>query len=348
MLFRSGFGLLAMYGVGIAMFGDSHHALIAESTRPQSRGGIMAVVQTVAIMSSIFAAVLMNVVRPEYSPEAMQTLYSLTPFIVLGSAFLGIIGMEKRLTGDALEKSIAEAKAATPPGNPFVSAYKVLKENPQARAFGLFVFVSIFAIFLQDNILEVFGAEVFGMSVSETTQFQPTWGGAVLAGMAIMGLISVVSRITKRRIVIIGAFGTSMGMAIMAYAALTASRELVNPALIFMGFFTGFFNVGALSMMMDMTVEGATGLYIGLWGMAQALGNGAASFSSGALHTGLIETEILTPNVAYFGIFGIEALGMILAATLMFGISVKRFRGTHQAVLDRRATLSAIEAGALS
>jgi len=39
-----------------------------------------------------------------------------------------------------------------------------------------------------------------------------------------------------------------------------------------MGFSTGLYNVGALSLMMDMTVEGATGLYMGMWGMAQAFG----------------------------------------------------------------------------
>ncbi|MEZ4638153.1 MAG: PucC family protein [Caldilineaceae bacterium] len=163
------------------------------------------------------------------------------------------------------------------------------------------------------------------MSVQETTKFQPTWGGGVLVGMMIMGLLSVMLPISKRWIAIVGALGTSAGMMVLAAAALTGHRELVNPALMGMGLFTGFFSVGALSMMMDMTIEGATGLYMGLWGMAQAFGNGTASFGSGALHTGLIESGVLAPNMAYFGIFGVEAVGMLIAAVILLSLSVERF-----------------------
>jgi MFS transporter, BCD family, chlorophyll transporter len=122
----------------------------------------------------------------------------------------------------------------------------------------------------------------------------------------------------------------------------------VLPSLVLMGLFTGFFNVGALSMMMDMTVAGATGLYMGLWGVAQAFGNGAASMGSGALHTGLIETGLLTPAVAYFSIFAVEAVGMAVAAVLVWRLSVTRFRTEHEASLTHADALLAMEAGAVA
>ncbi|MEZ4835552.1 MAG: PucC family protein [Caldilineaceae bacterium] len=300
------------------------------------------------ILSGIMAAVVMNIIRPEYTPEAMQRLYNLTPFIVLGSALLGLVGMEKRLSGDALKAAVAKSRAAAPVGNPIGVAVKTLRDNRQARGFFFFVFISIFAIFLQDNILEVFGAEVFGMSVQETTKFQPTWGGGVLVGMMIMGLLSVMLPISKRWIAIVGALGTSAGMMVLAAAALTGHRELVNPALMGMGLFTGFFNVGALSMMMDMTIEGATGLYMGLWGMAQAFGNGTASFGSGALHTGLIESGVLAPNMAYFGIFGVEAVGMLIAAVILLSLSVERFHNIHDSRFTRKDLERAMEAGVMA
>lgn len=343
-----GFGFFVLFGVAIAVFGDSHHSLIAEVTEARARGGVMAVVMTFTVMSTIFAAVIMNVVMPEYSPESMQTLYNLTPWIVIGSAVLGILGMEKRLTGEELQASIERAQLVAPAGNPIAVAIKVLRENKQAFSFFIFVFLSIFAIFLQDNILEVFGAEVFGMSLEETTKFQPTWGGGVLVGMAIMGVISVSFNVSKRNIAILGAVGTSIGMMVLASAAITGTATMVKPALMGMGFFTGFFNVGALAMMMDMTVDGATGLYMGLWGMAQAFGMGAASIGSGVLHTGLIETGLLGPNGAYFFIFGLEALGMAGAAIILYSISVKRFHGIHQERLTSEDALRALEVGAVA
>ena len=340
-----GFGLLIIYGVAIAFMGDAHHSLIAEVTEPKSRGAVISVVWTFTILSSILSAVVFNIVRPEYSLEAMQRLYNLTPFVVIISILVGTLGIERRLKGEQLEAAMEQSRQAAPDGNAIQAALNILRKNAKAREFFIFVFVAIFSIFLQDNILEVFGAEVFAMPVTETTQFQPMWGGGVLLGMLLMGIASAVFSIKKRTITIVGCAGTAVGMLSLAFAAMNQTVALVFPSLVIMGLFTGFFNVGALSMMMDMTIEGATGLFMGLWGMAQAFGNGAASFSGGALHTGLIESGLLSPNLAYFFIFAIEAAGMTVAAVLMWKISVTNFREAHAASMTNADTLRAMEAG---
>ncbi len=342
----AGFVLFFIYGIGIAFIGDSHHALIAEVTDPRSRGVVISVVWAFTIISAIAAAIIFNIIRQEYSLATMQRLYNLTPFIVIGSILLGTIGLERRLKGVALSEAIEQARKMAPNGNAIQAAIKILQQNAQARAFFLFIFVAIFAIFLQDNILEVFGAEVFGMSVTETTRFQPTWGGGVLLGMLLMGAVSAIFSIKKHTIATIGCYGTALGMALLALAALLQQENIVSPALVMMGLFTGIFNVGALSMMMDMTIEGATGLFMGLWGMAQAFGNGLASFGGGALHTGLIETGFLSPNIAYFVIFGIEAAGMGLAAIVLWRISTSQFQDAHLTKITHSDTLRAMEAGA--
>ena len=339
------FGLFFVYGIAIAFMGDTHHALIAEVTDPRSRGAVISIVWSFTILSTIIAAIIFNIVRQEYSLVAMQRLYNLTPLVVMSSALLGVIGLEKRLKGEALIKVTQQARTVTPEGNAIQAAIKILTENSHARGFFIFVFITIFSIFLQDNILEVFGAEVFNMPVTETTRFQPLWGGGVLIGMLLMGALSALFTIKKRTIAAIGCYGTATGMTLLALAALLHQANFVSPALILMGLFTGFFNVGALSMMMDMTIDGATGLFMGLWGVAQAFGNGLASFSGGGLHTALIETGLLSPNIAYFTIFGIEAMGMVLAAIMLWHISVSRFREVHAENMTRADTLRAMEAG---
>ncbi|MCB8924205.1 MAG: BCD family MFS transporter [Ardenticatenaceae bacterium] len=344
----SGFLLLVVYGIAIAFMGDAHHSLIAEVTEPRARGGVISVVWTFTILSSIISAIVFNIVSPEYSLAAMQRLYNLTPFVVVISILVGTLGIEKRLKGDQLKSALEQSRKAAPEGNAIQAAINILRNNRQARGFFIFVFVAIFSIFLQDNILEVFGAEVFKLSIEETRQFQPMWGGGVLVGMLLMGMASTVFGFSKRTITIVGCVGTAVGMAVLAMAALTRQVGIVFPALVMMGLFTGFFNVGALSMMMDMTVEGATGLFMGLWGMAQAFGNGVASFSGGALHTGLIESGLLGPNVAYGLIYGIEAVGMVVAAVVMWRISVNNFRESHAAAMSASDALRAMEAGAIA
>lgn len=346
--FLIGFILLAIFGIAIAVMGDSHHSLIAEVTTPRTRGAVISVVWTFTILSTIIAAIVMNIVRPVYTPEAMQQLYNLTPYIVIVSTLLGVIGMEKRLKGNEIKESIEQAKEIGNGENPLKLALRMLRENPQARGFFVFIFIAIFAIFLQDNILEVFGAEVFNMPITETTSFQPTWGGGVLIGMVLMGIISVIFSIKKRTITLLGCFGTALGMSTLAMAALLRQEAMVSPSLFVMGIFTGFFNVGALSMMMEMTTVGAVGLFMGLWGVAQAYGNGTSAIASGLLHTTLIETGILAPNVAYFGIFSLEAAGMLAAAAILWRISVNRFHNLHTANLHRDDAIRAMEAEAVA
>jgi len=329
----------------MAIMGDSYHSLIAEVTNERTRGGVISVVWIVTIMSTILAAVVMNAVRPEYTPEAMQTLYNLTPPIVIGTILIGVAGFERRLSAEEIAEATERAKRVAPEGNPIAVSLRVLRDNRETRAFFAFIFVAIFAIFLQDNILEVFGAEVFGMSVADTTRFQPTWGAGVLAGMVVMGLVSAFSRLSKKTIAICGCIGTAAGMLVLASAAVLEQSAWVRPALFGMGIFTGFFNVGALSMMMDMTVEGATGLYMGLWGVAQAFGTGLSSMGSGFLHTSVIQNGVMAPSIAYGTIFALEAVGLLVAASVLVQISVRRFRAYHGTDLSHRDLSRAMEAG---
>jgi MFS transporter, BCD family, chlorophyll transporter len=318
-------GLFVLFGVFMAVIADSYHSLLAEVTTKENRSGVIALVWIVMILSTIMAAVVMNIVRPEFSPELMQRLYNLTPFVVVGCTIIGIIGIERRMNPEELEAARVKARSLAPAGNPLASAFTLLKENPSTRAFFAFIAVAIFSIFLQENIIEVFGAEVFGMGIRETTRFQPIWGGGVLIGMAISGIIGPVFKVSRKQMVLIGCSGTALGFVALGIVASFGTKELLTPALMGMGFFTGIFNVGALALMMEMTVEGATGMYMGLWGVAQALGQALSSLGSGALHTTLIGSGLLAPKVVYSGIFFLEAAGLMLAAYILYPVSLTAF-----------------------
>ena len=317
--------LFTLFGLCMAVIADSYHSLIAEVTTPETRGTVISVVWIVMIMSTILATVVMNAVRPEFSPEAMQRLYNLTPLIVIGSTLIGILGMERRMSPEQLEEARLKARALAPPGNPLSSAVQLLKINPHTRAFFAFIFIAIFSIFLQENIVEVFGAEVFSMAITETSTLQRFWAGGVLIGMVLTGVVSGALKVARKKLVIVGVGGAAIGFAMLAGASLFELSAMVKPSLFLMGIFIGVFNVGALALMMEMTVPNATGLYMGLWGTAQALGMGVSSFASGALHTLMIDSGVMEPKHAYFGIFMLEAVGLLLAGYILFKISINQF-----------------------
>jgi len=322
------FVLIAIFGVSMAMNGSSSNALVAEVTTEKERGGVVAVVWATIIISGIVSAVVSRVIMPEYTPAAMQQLYNLTPFVVLGAALLGLVGMERRISREEHAAILAAQpeERATPAGT-FRVASNLMRTNPQVRAFFAFVLLAIMGIFLQDAILEPFGAEVFGMAQKDTAAFQQAWGGGALLGMLGIGILSTMLPLTKKTIATIGGLGVAGGLALLAASGLTLQPGLITPGLVILGLGIGFFNVGALSMMMEMTIEGQAGLYMGIWGMAQGLGNGFANVVSGAMHTGLIETGILPASVGYGAIFGLEALLMVVAVGILRGISVQEFKG---------------------
>ena len=337
----AGFALLLLFGVGFAAAGSAHLALIADTTTERSRGLVVALVWTVQIASVIVSAAVMKALMPSYDPAAMQRLYNYTPAIALASGALAVLGLERRLRGHDLAATVAAARAVGPQGGALAAALGLLRGNRVVRAFFGFIICSTLGVFLQDTILEVFGAEVLHMSVRETTSFQQIWGGGVLGAMLLAGALASFVPVNKKLVAAIGGVGTTAGLLLLTGAALSASRALIWPALIVMGVFTGLYTLGALSTMMELTVEGATATYMGLWGLAQALGNGLSAVAAGALHSALIDSGLLAAGAGYAAIFAIEAGLMFAGVILLGGVDVAEFRGLSRSDITHALELEA-------
>jgi MFS transporter, BCD family, chlorophyll transporter len=321
------FLLLAIFGVAMAANGNSAAALVAETIEEKHRGTVFVVVWMTMIFTSIASAAFTKVFMPEYNPQQMQFLYSLTIPIILVSSVIGLVGMERRISREEHATLMERSRIESSSANPFEIFLHLLKSNAHVRRFFFFVLLAIFGIFLQDAILEIFGAEVFHMTPGETAGFTQSWGTGMLIGIALIAVLANIQSIPRKTIATIGGLGIAFSLGLIALAALMVKATLVTPALLLMGVSTGLFNVGALSLMMDMTIEGHAGLYMGMWGLAQGFGNGLANAISGALHTLLIETGLLIPSTAYGLIYSSEALIMVMAVVLLRGISVEQFKG---------------------
>ena len=71
----------------------------------------------------------------------------------------------------------------------------VVRENPQVTRFFWYLILMLAAILGQDILLEPFGAEAFGMPVSETTRLTSIWGGCVL--LALLVAVVVVAHVHR-------------------------------------------------------------------------------------------------------------------------------------------------------
>ncbi len=334
------FLLIFLFGVLMAMNGSSSNALIAEVTTSKERGAVVAFIWATVIISGIVSAGVSRVIMPVYTPESMQFLYNLTPLIVTVTVLLGVVGLEKPISKEEHRRLLENApeKGEAGPLETWRVASGLMKQNVQVRGFFVFVLLAIMGIFLQDAILEPFGAEVFGLPQKDTAAFQQAWGAGALVGMLGIGILSSIFPIAKKTIATLGGMGVAAALALLSISAITHQQGIIMPALMIMGLGIGLFNVGALAMMMEMTIEGQTGLYMGMWGMAQGLGNGFANVLSGLGHTVVIEGGLLSPALGYGLVFGLEALLMVTAIGVLRGISVQEFKGLSRQ--DITATLA--------
>ncbi len=337
--------VMAVFGIGIALIANTYLDLVAETTDEHSRGVVFAVAWTAQTAAILLWAYVFQQRMPVYSPELMQALYNLTPLVCLVTTVIGLWGLEKGLNPDQVRMLRAASVRPEVANNP-LEALQVLRKNVAARRFFGFVFLTIIGIFLQDAVLEVYGARVLGMTLAESSTLQQVWNGTVLMAMLITNpLIAIIGRTFrpaddefpayKRWIASIGAGIATLGLGMLAQAALHAERQSLYLALALMGIGTGVFTAITVTLMSDMTIEGATRRYLGLWSMAQAFATSFAFVASGALYTVLIESGWLEAGQGFALIFVLEGLAMLLGLVLLQSVSVTRFRGTARQELLR-------------
>jgi BCD family chlorophyll transporter-like MFS transporter len=248
----------------------------------------------------------------------MPKFFLAAPLVSL-IGLLPVLGLERRLT--ASELAMAERRPPLRMGQ----AYAHIFSNAQARVFFFFIVIAIFALFVQDSILEPFGADVFRLAPRQTAQFQPIMGMGTIIAMLVMGIVASKWPIPKRQISDWGLLIAALGFALLFLSAALSLLPALYLGIAVLGVGMGVFNVGALSMMMDMTVPGEAGTLMGAWGMAQALANGFAQFAGGAMRD--IGIQLTGSYVAAYNfVFLIAILASFVAMNLMARVNVEQFR----------------------
>jgi BCD family chlorophyll transporter-like MFS transporter len=145
-----------------------------------------------------------------------------------------------------------------------------------ALGFGTFGFA------MQDILLEPFGGQVFGMNVGETT-----WLTALLA-MGTLAGFGISARLLTRgsdpcRVASAGALLGAVAFACVIFAPAIGSANLFRCATVAIGFGSGLFAVGMLTLAMEMADASSSGLALGAWGAVQATATGLAVAFSGVM-----------------------------------------------------------------
>ncbi len=326
-------GILAFgaWGMGYNLSSVSYLSLATEISGEEGRGKTIATMWFMMITSIIATAIGLSRMVDPYTPEALIRSFG---YIAEAALILGLIGLIKLEPRSSISSSNTQSESYS-----VRQMTSAITQNPIARIFFIYLLLLLAAILGQDVLLEPFGAEAFGMSVTQTTRITSIWGSFVLVAIIIAGLLE--GRMAKKAIAQLGNLGALTGFAVIVLSGLTRSTSIFYTGVTLLGFGTGLSTVANLSLMFDLTMPGMVGLYIGAWGFSNAL-----SRLVGTLLAGILRDVVnqLTGDAlsGYLIVFIIETLMLVVASFMLYRIDVNKFKkGVEEPSFVEKVALAA-------
>jgi MFS transporter, BCD family, chlorophyll transporter len=310
----------AAIGLGVGACGTSLLALLATATAPQRRPAAATITWLMMIAGIALTAITAGGFLDPYSHTRLLAVVACVGAGAVALAALAVWGIEARVTARPEPESL-----------PFRQGLAEVWAEPRARAFTLFVFLSMTAYFMQELILEPYGGLVFGMSPGETTRMSGAQNGGAFLGMLSVGILASGLKLGSLRLwVVSGCLGSAATLGVIALAP----PGLPLVALVMgLGFFNGMFAVAAIGSMMQLAGQGRArreGTRMGLWGASQAIAAGAGGFLGAAL-VDIFRTG-LPVHQAFGTVFLIEAALFLAAAAMALRIMSPVPQGTPHLV----------------
>jgi BCD family chlorophyll transporter-like MFS transporter len=190
-----------------------------------------------------------------------------------------------------------------------------------------------FAFSMQDVLLEPYGGQILGMSVSQTTLLTALFAGGGIIGFLLAGRL-IGRGADPHGMAGNGALCGAVAFAGIALAAPTESGLLFCAGVALVGFGAGLFAHGTLTGCMRAAPADQVGLALGAWGAVQASCAGAAlalggvvrDVVSGLAQTGALGTAMNGPATGYITVYLTEIV-LLFATLAAIGPLVRRTPG---------------------
>jgi len=319
-----------LWGIGYNMAVVSYLSLASDLSTEAQRSRTIAIMWFMMITSIIISAITIGRALEPYSEAQLVRVFAIAGGVALLLAILGLIGLEPA--------HVAQAGAHGQSRTSQRLAIQAVIGNPQARLFFVYFILLMVAILGQDVLLEPFGAHAFGMSVEETTQLTALWGSTTLIALLVYG-VGLSRWISKKQGATLGGIIAMIGLLLIGASGLWQMATVFRPGIAILGFGTGIATATNLGLMLDMTTTEQAGLYIGAWGVADAIARGIGMLLGGIVRDMITWT---TGNVGlgYITVFFIEAIFLLLSLALLAQIDAVRFRSRQPTLLELAALSS--------
>jgi BCD family chlorophyll transporter-like MFS transporter len=314
-----GIVVFGIWGLGFNIAVVSYLSLASDLSTEQDRSRTIAVMWFMMISSVIITAIFSGRALDPYSDAQLIRVFAIVGGASFSLLLLGLIGLEPRYQAAADEERHSHG-----------DALRAVLSNPGARLFFVYLVLLLAAILGQDVLLEPYGAQLFDMNVRETTQLTAVWGGMTLLALLVYGF--VLNRwMSKKTGAYLGNIVAAAGLLTIALSGILQAEPLFVPGVALLGFGTGIATSTNLALMLDMTTPEQVGLFIGAWGVADAMARGTGNLLGG------VARDVLTYSLGnagsgYIIVFLLEALMLGVAIMMLRHIDVGRFRAEQPAL----------------
>jgi len=309
-----------LVGAGLHTTQTAGLALASDLAPAESRPRVVALLYVMLLIGMVGSALLFGGLLATYSPLRLVQVIQGAAVVTVG---LNIIALWKQEARRPNKQTRDETRPV------FRATWREYVQRPGSRRFLIAVGLGTAGFSMQDILLEPYGAEVLGLSVSATTVLTAFLAGGALAAFGLAAR-TLRSGGDPCRLAALGAVIGLFAFAAVMLAAPLESAMLFRGGSMLIGFGGGLFAIGTLTVAMELEPAGHSGLALGAWGAVQAtaagvgvgLGGLVRDGASALAATGALGSALNSPATGYSIAYQIETL-LLFAALVAIGPLVR-------------------------
>lgn len=303
-LSAAGFSFL-LVGAGLHMVQTVGLALATDLAPPETQPKVVGLMYIMLMVGMIISALVFGALLEDFNPGRLIRVIQGAAVVTV---VLNLIALWKQEPRD--RRRAQQAQDETSFGNmwlKFVSRPGALR---QLIAIGL----GTAGFGMADVLLEPYGGQVLGLSVSDTTRLT-----AFLATGGILGL-ALSSKVLGRGMnpLTMSGYGAFIGLPAFAAVIIAApiqSNMIFIAGTMLVGFGAGIFSHGTLTSAMQSAPREQAGLALGAWGAVQATAAGTGIAIGGIIRDLLIDVQLgpmSSVATAYMTVYALEILLLVM------------------------------------
>lgn len=318
-----------LVGAGLQTTQTAGLALATDIAPQASRPRVVAMMYAMLLVGMVASGLVFGLLLAEFSQLKLIKVIQGAAGV---TAILNIVALWKQ------EARNPSATAASIPRPEFKSVWRAFTQQPNTLRFLIALGLGTGAFSMQDIILEPYGGEVLGLSVSATTLLTALMaGGALIAFVLSARWLSQGANPYR-----VAAGGVLVGLAAFScviFSEPLGSADLFRLGAALIGFGGGLFSVGTLTAAMNMESHssaghfGTSGLILGAWGAVHATATGVSIAMGGAIRDlvselathGAIGSVLTSTATGYSFVYHLE-LYMLFATLVAIGPLVRAVR----------------------